>query len=68
MLLDGWRIEFTKLPAEREKIVVRQLLSTEKQCPVPMPGALDLRELSIAYLGEVDVGDFSADRRSQRAY
>jgi hypothetical protein len=63
MLLDRWRVEFSEPPAEREKIVVGQLLPTEQQCPVPMPGALDLHELCIAYLGKIDTGDFSADRR-----
>jgi hypothetical protein len=42
MLLIGGRIKLPQPPTEAQEIVVRQVLTSEQQCRIPVPGALDL--------------------------
>ena len=58
MLLDGRRIEIAEAAAEREQIVIGEMLTAKQQHRMAIPRLLDLRELRIAQPAQIDVRDF----------
>ncbi len=66
--LVGRRVEFAEAAAERQEIVVGELLAGQQDHRMAMPGTLDSREVGIAQAAQIDAGDFRADGRRERAH
>ena len=66
-LLVGRRIELAEAAAERQQVVVAELLAAQQDHRMVGPGALDRREIGIAQAPQIDAGNLRSHGRGHCA-